>query len=300
VNIDAPKQALSDFTRRAGMLLALASCAYLGYVAWQAMQAPDAAAIALPPLGRWLAAISACTLAMAMLALGWHFALRAAGVPSAVASAAAAYAMSQPAKYLPGNVLHFASRHMLGRTQGHGHGALVKASILEAISLIGVAMFIAGISHWQELPGISAMPSVLPGAWIITLLAVALLGVGALVRQGTRIGELGWLALHAACALSYFLLTTLAFWLLAESALSTLSPVQLLSPIALSWVGGFVIIGAPGGIGVREALLLQFFAGSAPAAGLLAIAIVFRVSLVAADFLLFALAWCCGHRRAEH
>lgn len=298
MSIDAPKQALSELGRRAGMLMALASCAYLGYVAWQALQAPDAAAIALPPLGRWLAAIAACTLAMAMLALGWHFALRAAGVSSVVASAATAYAMSQPAKYLPGNVLHFASRHMLGRTQGHGHAALVNASILEAISLIGVAMVIAAISHWQELPGMSAMPSAIPGAWIITLLAVALLGVGALVRQRTRIGELGWLAMHAACAVSYFFLTTLAFWLLAESALSTLSPFQLLAPIALSWVGGFVIIGAPGGIGVREALLLQFFAGSAPAAGLLAIAIAFRASLIASDFILFALAWCCGRQRA--
>lgn len=88
-----------------------------------------------------------------------------------------------------------------------------------------------------------------------------------------------------------FQLTTLAFWLRAGTQLRTLRLGQLPAAIALSWVGGFVVVGAPGGIGVHEALLFQLLAGIAATPALPAIAVAVRVSLMPADRFLFALAF---------
>ena len=121
---------LITITRVAGLLLAISSCAYLGHVAWQATNIPGALVNAFPEALPRAAALVACALAMALLASGWHLALNAVGAASPPSCAAVAYALSQPATYLPGNVLHFASRHVLGRRAGHPHTVLVQASMV--------------------------------------------------------------------------------------------------------------------------------------------------------------------------
>lgn len=289
--------ALARSARHVGLALALLSCAYLAVVAWQALNGPERQPIVFPAPGRWIGAWLACTLAMAVLAIGWHLALRAAGGRSLPLDAACAYASSQPAKYLPGNVVHFASRHLIGRSHGHQHAVLLSAMLLEAASLIGVALLLATI--WQ-----APLPSLPPG-WATWLPWTAALGLTAcaiatLWMLGRRAAawrqSLRFLSLHALCALGYFLATSAAFWLLAGASLPTVSAGELLAAVALSWVGGFVVIGAPGGIGVREALLLGMLAGGDGPAGLLVAIGAFRLTLIATDFTLFGIAWAWQRR----
>lgn len=55
---------------------------------------------------------------------------------------------------------------------------------------------------------------------------------------------------------------------------------------ALAWVAGFLVIVAPAGAGVREAALVLGFASVMPAGAVLAVAVLSRVLLVAADVVL--------------
>lgn len=286
--------------RVVGLLPAIGSCAYLGHVPWQATNTSGVLVNAFPEALPWAAAMGAWTLAMALLASGWHPALNAAGAAAPASGAAVAYALSQPAKYLPGNVLHFAARHVLGRSAGHPHTVLLQASMVEALSLIFcVALAIAACWRLPELQTTLASGRSIPWAWTVVGLAALVIGAWALrARLPLRAPSLRYLLLHALCALGYFLLTSLAFWILAGTQPQALHPGQLLAASALSWVGGFVVFGAPGEIGVREALLFQLLAETAATPVLLAIAVAFRVSLIAADPLLFALAVAFWRRAA--
>jgi len=275
---------LSEVARGIGALLALASCWYIGQKLWAVLSAPEYLGLTWPSTTRFLAAWVSCSLAIALLSCGWFLVVRASGAKIAFAPAFLGYALSQPAKYLPGNLLHFAARHAYGRADGHSHGGLLVASVLEAGLLVMLALLLAIL--------FSPLPAELAVHRLSLLVVVVLSGLLALMVARRRWpGRASWSIGYGACGLGYFLFSTLAFALLAVDLLDAIVPGHLLGAVALSWIGGFLVIGAPGGIGVREALLLQFLNGTANDAELLALVISFRIVLVAADFTLFAIAW---------
>lgn len=273
--------ALNRWSRRIGLVLALAGCAYVGMRAWQGAIGAE---LTWPRTGPAAVAVACCTLAMAALAFGWYALLRACGEPVGLVASLRAYAISQPAKYLPGNVLHFAARHALGRTDGGRHGGLLSAAALEAASLIGVALLLAGVWARPEMFGVYAV-----ARWAVTAAGGACLataiGYLALRRRGRG---LAWLALHFVAAAGYFVLTSVAFGVLVGETAPGLDFV--LPVVTGSWVAGFVVIGAPGGLGVREATMMQLL-GSDTAAALLGAIISFRLVAIAADVCLFAATW---------
>lgn len=286
-------QNLGRAARAAGLLLALLSCAYLANVYRGVLNGPGSAALHWPAPGLWFAAWVVCTLALALVACGWFLVVRASSGRASFAPAFIAFALAQPAKYLPGNVWHFATRHVLGRADGHAHASLVFASGLEAASLIAVALLLVAAL------GLPASPASHPWMASVSFLAAGLVLLLAafawtIVRGGTRAGL--DLALHLLCALGYFVCSALAFWLLADIDVRALPAPVLLSAVTLSWVGGFVVIGAPGGFGVREALVLQLLSTSGSDAALLGTALAWRVCSVCGDLALFALAWVWSRR----
>ncbi len=282
--------------RWAGLFLALLSCVYLANVYRNALNGPGYAALRWPPLDAWLAALSVCTLAMAVVASGWYLMIRASSGQASFLRAFAAFGLAQPAKYLPGNVWHFATRHLLGRADGHAHGSLVFASGLEAASLIAAALSLVAVlglpSSPADKPWVASIPFL---AASLGLLFVAF--ASAIVRGGSRAGF--WLALHLLCALSYFACSAFAFWLLGDAGVRLLQPQILLSAVALSWVGGFIVIGAPGGFGVREALVLQLLSEGNSDSALLATALAWRACTIFADLAIFAMAWLLSRRLAD-
>lgn len=273
--------ALIRWLRGLGLLLAVAGCAYVAQRAWHSA---SGAGLRWPPAGPAALALACCTLAMAALACGWYALLRASGARVAWSSALRAYARSQPAKYLPGNVLHFAARHAFGRADGSAHAPLLSAAALEATSLVGVALLIcASLAPAEMLArvGLERWPLMLGGT-------AGLLASAAVVahRQGAR--GLAWLCSHFAAAGGYFFASSGAFHLLCADQSPTMQ--WTLPAVSGSWVAGFVVIGAPGGIGVREATLLQVL-GDAQAPALVGAIIGFRLACIAADLCLFAATW---------
>lgn len=281
---------LRRHARRAGLLLALLSCAYLAWLLWKSVTTPGAVAPQWPGVVQVLVALAASLAAMSAVALGWYVLLRGLVGRLSFKRTVSAFVLSQPAKYLPGNVLHFASRHVLLRGDGLDHGDLIAATVMESASLVTTGLILGSFSIGAWLAH---------GAWAgtapLVMLAAGLLWSVALVwvlrrhRQRWRVVLWSTVA-HLGCAASYFLCSALALEMLGGANLAALTSSQVLAAVALSWVAGYVVVGAPGGIGVREALLLAFLGAGTANAALLGAVLAQRLCMIAADLLLFVAA----------
>ncbi len=261
-------------------------------------------------------AIAAGALAYAVVsvlsAFAWWW---LAGIYGQRTSARAGYvifARSQLAKYLPSNTLHFVTRQLLGRRAGLSHQALVASSFLEIGGQLFAAFLVGAV-------GVSVMR--VPGAGGFTAWPWALaLGVGCLaawpaldlalrrapwtakwmsglphLSVGRTLQVLGpALGLY----LVFFAVTSLLLIALVPSSWGG-SSAELGSLIWLfpaAWAAGLVTVGAPAGIGVREAVLtlgLEPFVGPAPAA---AMALAFRLVTTGGDLVTAGAGWWLGDR----
>lgn len=283
---------LSRLTRWIGVGLTLVC---LGFVIWRGVQlAPRLASLASWPSlisGVGLATLIYSTGGM-FLAIAWWLLLRALASRSITASSAlGGHLSAQIAKYAPGNVFHFAARHIHARRQGLDHLQLATASVAESLLLVAVAVSLSIAAPALAIP--DALQWLAPWRWLIVVGLFALFAVFYLLRFRGRIpvGERAWHAGiggilgAAACYVSFFVLAATAFWSLLET--SAMDALALLPSIAICWLGGFLVVGSPGGLGVREALLVGLLGpvlGEAPA---LYAALAFRGVTILADAALF-------------
>lgn len=263
----------------AGFVLSVVAC---GWVAHGLMTQYGNSTLVFPKMSALFIAAFGCFAAVIGLALGWGLLLRGLLPTVRMGYSVRAYALSLPGKYLPGNVVHFGFRHWMGLRAGLSHQQLGFATLLESMILIAVALLMVGLAPMPRITTIFGTE--LPTGW-----AGCLLGIAAFVSAWMytkRARALVHLCAYTGCAFLYFALTTLALaTLLGEPE----SVVSVLSPVSLSWVAGFLVVGAPGGIGIRESVLFQTLAPrsaeSVPAA-----IIVFRLTLIAADLGICAVA----------
>ena len=172
-----------------------------------------------------------------------------------------AYARSICAKYLPGNFFQFVSRQIDLAGNNIAQVKILKSSFLEILSQLAAALLIIGVfsfctPFWdypdfpEFLNGwIKEYGKTLPYFFVISALVLVF----------------GMSASAPYCFVS-LILYLFFFWgleiigqeiweLIANDSLLPELPMGLFT---LSWLAGFVIIGAPGGLGVRE-LVIVFF-----------------------------------------
>ncbi|MEM1411530.1 MAG: hypothetical protein AAGH19_04155 [Pseudomonadota bacterium] len=296
------RTALRRWLPRAGNALAGAAIVYVLIGLWGQREAlgdwePTPATLAFVA-----GAMALYAAANQFLAISWHRLLGLFDVTRTLSfsSARSIYARSQMAKYLPGNVLHLASRHVLLRERGYGHTVLLATAIHEMAGLMAAASLIAVLAF--TILGI-VLASL--GVWTLLLpIAVA----GAFLVGHRLIIRFGWLPeLPTATSsqmmelrLASVLLSYLGFFVLAGLAL-TLVARGIGGPLlghamttsfvvfAISWMAGFLTPGAPSGIGVREAVIVTLLDGVFPPAQALLMALVFRGVTVLGDLLFLAL-----------
>lgn len=198
--------------------------------------------------------------AMCLPALAW-WRLVAAFSPhrSLLSQTMATYAVTQYGKYLPGNVAHYALRHALSRRNGVPHSSLGIAALLEALLLLLAALTLSLTAPLHALGSITLVDARIAVALLLTALAALWLTL----RWARRRGGIGTfqvphlpLSVLLACTGLY-----LAFFVASAALLAGLARVlgvdiasyaQLLAANSASWSAGFVIVGAPAGLGVRE------------------------------------------------
>jgi uncharacterized membrane protein YbhN (UPF0104 family) len=244
-----------------------------------------------------LAAAAAYALTSCLLTFAWWrmmSALSAQPVPARPIMAT--YAVSQYGKYLPGNVAHYAVRHAWSRRYGLRHGELGLASILEAALLLLAALCLTLLADTSQ---IRLLP-ILDPRLAIALLVLMLIVLGFALHWARRkdvVARLHIPALPSTPVLAICFACYLAFLTICAALLDSLAHVlgigidsfaMLLSASAASWLAGFVVIGAPGGLGVREAAFVALAGAALGESHALLLIGFFRVVTFLGDTLFFA------------
>lgn len=234
-----------------------------------------------------------------LLSFAWLALLRAQGVSSSLLTRSEAWALygkTQIAKYIPGNVFHFAGRQVLGKQKGMAHSTLAVALFLEILfqflaaallSLLAAKSILARFEiSWSEF-----FPWIVLSCAVLSI--IVLWGLSSRLKQAWP--SLFWSPLAGSfiAYLAFFVFSGLLFMstvFLASSGSVTASLAAwpfLIGSYAFAWAVGFVIPGAPGGLGVREAFLMAMLESSKPGAGLLVGIVVFRLVTTLGDILYF-------------
>lgn len=207
--------------------------------------------------------------------LAWRFSLRILG-------------LSQIGKYLPGNVVHMAGRAVLARRFVQPLD-ITYSFVIESLLLVASHATI-GVLQLGYIVGLTTMQA---AAGSLILVFTCPLGLVVIVRWITKrfpadfqtyVKVFGMLLLLA-------LINGAALWLLLWAQhLPLVSPLALASSFALAFVAGFVLPGAPGGLGVREAVFVWLMQDWLPQHEALRIVVLFRVISIASDVILFLIA----------
>ena len=179
-----------------------------------------------------------------------------------------AYALSGVFKYLPGNVFHLVSRQAFFRHAGASQLHLARTSLTELLlQLAGAAavalLVFAGSCLGQSCTGLALAGWRLP-PWGIALglLVLALVALGAASRQFPPHALRRPLALTLAFFAGFAVILTLLFALLRGSPPQLAD--RLVAAYLVAWIVGFLTPGAPGGLGVREAVFIALAGATGP------------------------------------
>lgn len=163
------------------------------------------------------------------------------------------YLKSIALKYLPGNVLHFFYRHAESRRVGQSHKKLIEATLLETIGQVLIAVMVASVLFfWPD--AINKITQLVPNQLLIigAITLIFILLITLIIR--TKISQL--MIIMTMYNLYYLGLGLICILSLRALGFESLPYWQITGIFAIAWLAGYVTPGAPGGIGVREAVFI--------------------------------------------
>jgi glycosyltransferase 2 family protein len=225
----------------------------------------------------WLAAATLLgALAVIASSFIWLVILRRLGMPVRWRSAAI-YLQAQLAKYVPGGVWQYASRGTMARVHGLSVRVVARSLPIElAATLYAGAAFTFLIFGWWGSIAVAAAIAAAPG--LAPYLAKGRPAV-LVAAQTVPLYAATWLLIGA------------SFWMTAR-AFVPVSPSDLplyTGAFAAAWIVGLIAIYAPGGIGVREAILVAILGSRIGSAEALVVAAASRAVFTVADLVPAAL-----------
>lgn len=247
-------------------------------------------------------------LVVVLIGLMWMLLLRDQGTQLTLFKAMQIVAISQIGKYLPGNVGHFAGRAVLAQQVGIPLGVSASTILIETAwtLAIGAGFAVAALALFVDATTARSLPSVgMVELGLLTggLLVLPWLGITWVNRfvpgLSRRVGGgklvtaprlKTALAVSGLMALCFFVLggvVTLharGLFGVADAPWVTITVL-----FTAAWLVGYVVPGAPGGLGVREAMMILVLSpvvGAGPAIGL---GVTVRMATLAGDGLAFLL-----------
>lgn len=232
------------------------------------------------------------TLAMyALLIAVWRRFLQDWGQQLRPWSAARIWTIANLGKYIPGKIWAIAGLAIMAQRQGiEPWAATASAVVLQGLA-VGTGVAVAGLAGTQVLA--ATYPWVVPALWVLaaaSVVGVLLLVSPAVTRAITRrvLGKEpagsprpGTVLLGIAVNLAAWGGYGVAFWLLARGTLAEvqLSLVQAIGVFTTSYLAGLLFLLAPGGLFVRESIMILMLQDSIGLAAAGALAVVSRLML---------------------
>jgi len=191
---------------------------------------------------------------------------------------AAVFFQAQLGKYIPGSIWQYAGRAAVAR----GHGLPVRPVAMSLPVEFGAAALAGGVTG-----------AFLLGWWGTAVIAAAA-AILLIIERRPNVSNLAvTTTIHATLlCIPMWLLLGASFWITARGLVGT--PVQELAfyagAFAIAWLAGLVAIYAPGGLGVREAVLVALLSSRIGTADALVIAAASRLILIIVDVALAGIA----------
>lgn len=190
--------------------------------------------------------------------------------------AAKIYAKANIGKYMPGNVMHYVERNLFASQIGLGQLEVAVSSGIEIAGVILSAVLLSVILAYQEfIATIQSMISI-KIIFLVLVLFLLLCIAGILFYKRSlklqkmleRIWNIKfmWLAckvmlVYSLVLMSQGLLLMLICRYVLQCELTNQQALLIIAYYILAWVVGFVVPGAPGGIGVREMIIVMLMNG---------------------------------------
>ena len=243
-----------------------------------------------------------------LLALAWRGMLTGLGVRRSRRELFAIVGVTQFAKYLPGNVAQYIGRVGMSLARGIPARPLAVTLILETLLLIAAAVVMGVATGVLSEVGLKAVR--LHGAQLVLIGALVVLAIAGLflfrriaptllrrfapkyapALDGTLLPPQTCLARAFVLYCCMYVVMGIGLILLSHFLLPDAPPDYwlLIAVFALAWVVGFVTPGAPGGLGVREGLMLLMLAPVFSAASASVLVIALRIATTLGDVLILA------------
>lgn len=212
------------------------------------------------------------------------------------------YAKANIGKYLPGNVMHYVERNMFAGNMGISQKKIALSSIFEVAGQAGIAVVIAFCFSQKQLQeslvnlGVANYAGYFAAAAVAGFVAVAALCYWFRDKLRKLLEGYTWKGFLAAGVKSVSLyavvllaggLILVALYVFMGGTVSFPVAMQLVAGYIIAWVLGFVVPGAPGGIGVREFVMTLLLGGVVGKELILTLSILHRLVTIVGDFMAY-------------
>jgi uncharacterized membrane protein YbhN (UPF0104 family) len=220
-------------------------------------------------------------LANSLLAFAWWNLLANLGALTDRLWAVRTYGLTQVAKYIPGNIMHLASRQAMGMAKGLPAWSLARSSLWEIGLILGASFpfFVLLLPDYLTTmsQGFALVGFVLT-AW------VAIMGLWRMAGPEVARG-FGFYVLFL--LLSGMVFAGMVASIVGFESMSLELTLTYCAAFVTAWVIGLVTPGAPAGIGVRELVLLVLLKSLLPEAHILLSVLLSRAVTVGGDILFY-------------
>jgi hypothetical protein len=204
------------------------------------------------------------------------------------------------AKYIPGNVFHYLGRQVVGRELGLTQVSIAGASVMEVLLLTSSSSLVAMIS--ANSAQIALLPFASYGAGLLLLalmtllplVVISLLPLGGyrLLKRWGFSGRIHLDFIEALYAYIFYLLYVIGNSLILIylhtifiGSISVQLGLAYFATFSISFLVSYLTPGAPGGLGVREALFILLLANLSPQSNSAIIAVAHRFASLGAQVL---------------
>jgi uncharacterized membrane protein YbhN (UPF0104 family) len=292
-----------------GYILTIASIAYItwiGYNQWQKIIESFSISRNWPVI---LFSILIYSVSYTIIVLGWKNLINGFGGYLTFKNSYIICGQSQMAKYIPGNIFHYVGRLILSKKAGLPNSIIINSVFFEAVILVVVsvilALFYSMILGWQNVLLININRLLVISIIVLASISVILICIRFIPRFKSWLVKnnllidlktidlksfLSTIFLVSVIYTIFFMILGLNLWFISNYLWSIDLNLILIfiGSYAISWAAGLITPGAPGGIGVREAVLIAILSPYLNEVRALTLALVFRIITILGDALFFS------------
>lgn len=232
-----------------------------------------------------------------LFALGWGLVLRGIGSPVGWWQASRVWFLSQGLKYVPGSVVYAVGRVYMAQEQGVRAAPAALGLALENLLPLATALLVfLGLLPFGLGLGLPSSFSVISAVALAALVFLLPALLGRASALWPRLGKVNLSYGVLALLLGFYLLVWLVVGLACYFSFRALGQVeapgllQVLGLYPLTWAAGLVAVFAPGGVGVRDGMLILLMSSFVPLPVAALGAALVRVQTLAVEGLLALLA----------